>query len=236
MKIRFMGLISHVLDTNNKNVAVLIKEANHVARFVVPVKDTVGGDPDDLTNRCFDLDGKDISFSLAGGVDRTGFHAVASLSDIGGAGGVLHPDLIKRVTGNLFRGFVEIDGGFYSVADYFEEKASFNGGKSFDCLPRTVLFTSTDQTSNVTVSGLPSALVLKPSAVVTIKNLDLRVGAPPHFELHGTIFKPAKTLATISGSTSSTDKCKSGTPAVVPVCPKEVDQDMSVECANSRYP
>jgi hypothetical protein len=232
MIIRFMGLITHA-HIDGTDVAVLFTADHHHARFIVPEADIVGSDDTLLTNRCFGLTGRRVSFSAAGPVERSGLVGVPSLSLLGGSNATVHGNVATRTATDPFDSFVEIAGGSYGIEDYFEEKATFNG-TDFICMPQTVTFSTTDITSDVTVSGLSEVLVLKPTATVTITNLDVRIAAPPHFDTYGKFFDPP---ATIKVPTQvNAPSCSDGEPAFIPKCPRQPDQNMTVECADTQYP
>jgi hypothetical protein len=131
-----------------------------------------------------------------------------------------------------FESFVLLPEGKYGIEDYFETKATFNG-TDYLCIPRTVTLTTTGSATFV-VSGLPMALSLKPTATVTITNLENPPLPSSHFHLYGNLFDPP---ASITPPTEDPNRlCVEGTQPFIPTCPREEEQSVTVECSNSQFP
>jgi hypothetical protein len=238
MNIRFIGHMSQATDGAN-SFAVVFKVPKHVPRLIVVGKHIVGhtGDPDEIV--CFALAGRTITFTTTGGtataVDLSGLVPVPSLMVLGGINRVVHTNAKARKPGGNFNAFVNVPFGSYGIEDFFPKKATFNG-KDFFCMPRVITFDA-PSTATFIVSGLASALTVTKDAEVTITNLEISATSA-HFHLHGTLFDPPIPAATIkTPSQTGAPVCLDGTDEPdVPECPDAGEEDLSVECSNTRYP
>jgi len=233
MRIRFIGLITHFEDSAGDGFVVLPVEASHVARLIVNTRDIDGESETSIGRRCFSLAGR-ISFPRVEALDRRGLAGVAKLTAIGGGTATVDPDVFTKTTNARLKAFVDLPGGRYGIEDWFPNHATFNG-VHYHCMPRTVTL-DTRAIGPLSVSGLGSALTLKPHATVTITNLESNLLAPGQFGIYGNVFSPP--LATLQIPVEDVARpCAHGTAvANIPQCPQEPAQTAGVECSNSAYP
>jgi hypothetical protein len=239
---RFIGLMCHV-DRNgagaNEDVVVLVKEPKHTARLRVPRRHIFGQPDSQPGAQCEDVDQCKLSFDLpAGTTDRSGLLGVPKLTDHGGNNGaLLHSDVTGRiVTGNL-RAFVTLPEGRYGVEDRFQFLGTLPNGSN-ECVPRTVIYNMTVPagTTKVTVSGLKNGgtIELKPTATITITNLEMVPNGTPHFDEYKHLFQTPVTTTPLGLTTVA---CPTGrSDYSYPRCPDELFQAVGVECSNSSYP
>lgn len=240
---RFMGLICHVDRAeagNDEEIAVLIKEDEHLPKLRVRKGFVFGEHPDNPAIVCRDLAGANIRFSLGKGqANRSGLAgAIPGLKQQGGNGTALHPHVAARdTTGNL-RSFVVLPAGTYDVEDRFERLGTFVNGQP-QCVARTVTYDVQvpANVTKVTVTGFQDGeppLELKPEAVFSITNLEDQRNGDPHFRLYKHMFANEVTIEDIVRSAT---ECGEGTEEYFyETCPTETFKNVGVECTNSQYP
>lgn len=245
MRIRFLGLICHIdrAETGNDDVAVLMKAPTnpHFPRLRVPNRHIFGQPPGMGGTTCVEIAGLSLNFSLGAGVaNRAGLNGrIPKLTDFGGAGGALHPNIATKNaadTTDEIESFVTLPQGTYGVEDSFSMLGRLPEGDV--CIARTVTYDAVVPagTTKITITGIPSPIELKPTAIITITNLELRPSVPPvnHFSQYGQVFQPAKAITSILGAGVS---CPGGTiDFVYPICTNEGSLTVGVECTNSQYP
>lgn len=244
MRIRFMGLICHIdrARTGNHDIAVLVKAAAHLPRLRIPKRHIVGETETDT--RCFALNNHSIQFSLGAGVaNRAGLTGVPRLMDMGAtANSILHPRVpVKDATdiNDSLESFVTLPAGTYGIEDHFYYKGILPGGTV--CVPRTVIYNVTVPagTTQIDLLGLPGGMVpLRPTAVITITNLEPAPSNVPHFKEYGKIFLPAEAIVEPQ-RTNPPERCLLPTATedyAYPSCGKDDFKNIGVECTNSTYP
>jgi hypothetical protein len=250
VKIRFIGLISHVRTTKGDHLAVLIHEKDHIPLLRYIEGDVVGGDDKNTTPACEKLANTTVTTSLTGTIIvKRGLAGVPNLTEHGGTGKKLHAELEKNkvvkdrfTTVMVLRGDA-LRGASYYVEDWFQHHGSFGVGKEV-CLPQTVVLdipTTSDVTLTITPEGGGGAtdIKFKPVATVTITNAEELIGGGSHFNLFGKVFEDAAGGGTIfiQGPKPEGVKCGHGSDSVsAPKCPNGGGQTVGVECSNSQYP
>jgi hypothetical protein len=247
MRIRFIGLITHMLEKTdpNKGFVVLPAATDHYPRLMVYEGDLDGNPDDPLGKRiCYGLNGHTV-FDHVEPLNRRRLAGVTKLNDVGGAGHtILNEVYAKTPTANL-TAFVDLPGGEYGIEEWFEYRASFNNGVR-RCMPFSVLL-HTRATSTINVTGglldittnppTPVAsLKLKPFATVTITNVEPDTIPLPagDFLAYQKLFSAGATIHRPVVDTSQA--CDHGQNAhSIPRC-NNVQQTATVECSNSQYP
>jgi hypothetical protein len=239
MMIRFIGHMCHY-TTATSACAVMFAVPDHVVKVRIQEKYTNLNTRDPEWVHCWEASRSVVRFSSTGATatahDLTGLLPVPGLSVLGGAGGNVHADVVTPNPRGDFNAFVELPFGDYGIEDWYLHKATFNGGKSFICVPRTITF-SAPSTSDWHITGIANPPTLTHDAVVTITNLELKTTTAAHYQFHGRLFDPPISPANPVVPSTNPSVCGDGTrDGYVPQCGDDGQQDLSVECSNTRYP
>jgi hypothetical protein len=239
MIIRFIGHMCHYTTAKSAH-AVMFAVPDHIVKLRVQEKytDLSTGDPEWV--HCWKIEKSIVKFTSTGATstayDLTGLLPVPSLSLLGGAGGKVHADVLTPDPKGDFNAFVELPHGDYGIEDWYLHKATFNTGKSFVCVPRTITFNA-PSTNIWKITGIANPPILTEDAVITITNLELNATTVSHYHYHGRLFDPKITPANPMLPSTNPPRCGDGTKdGYVPLCENDGQQDLSVECSNSRYP
>jgi hypothetical protein len=238
MKIYFRGLMTHALlpprenptGTPSERVVVVYNAHGHTARLWVPRSDDAG------TYDCHLITGE-VSLSFPAAAAATPPSDVPHLEALM-PGGTINPEILDRDSSNDFKAFVALQGGAYSVADYFRWRGEFDDEVP-RCIPRTLLWerqsstaiTITDEGGlNQTVDG---------AATLFIANLPPQgqPDPPQHFD-HYRAFKTG--LPSIDRPVQLTEECNEQQieSVLLPECATGPEEPAvtTVECSNTQFP
>lgn len=239
MIIRFIGHMCHYTTSKSAH-AVMFAVPDHIVMLRVEEKYTEFNTGDPGYVYCREIKKSVVKFSSKGAsstaYDLTGLLPVPSLSLLGGASAKVHDDVMTPNPTGDFNVFVELPFGDYGIEDWFYNKPTFNTGKTFICVPRTITFNA-PSTDFWKVTGVPDITYLTEDAEITITNLELTATGAAHYHYHGRLFYPKIIPANPVLPSTNPPRCIEGKKdGYVPKCDNEGEQDLGVECSNTRYP
>jgi hypothetical protein len=246
MKIHFQGLIVHAAVPDpadpdvTRQVAVLMYDPHHASVITINASDFRDADssPPQGTGVgvvCFGLLGRVIT-SEGWGTATNKPTSIPEVRKLKSGGGDIDDDVHNRQnTKGKFAAFVELPDGSFSVKDYYVPGVIF-ANVNFGCLARTTTYEFNPRGDvKFTIEGTGLYAVVAPNAEIYITNTvpEGMVHMGSHYESYRALFDPP--APSIHSPVESNTPCPKGsTPPARSTC--TVQQDLAVDCSNTRFP
>ena len=198
--ILFTGLIAHVLCDSGQQRSVFIAAEQHVPRIVVASADVIDarGFPEQgssRTERIFVIgDEHVVLHGTAPGstlYDSAYRLSVPSLARLSG-GAALIGEIERGERHPSAAAYLDLGGGTFTVADYYDKRVSLGSGRAPFCMARTVAFRTQPAGSYVEFRSESGSFVrVRSGATIRVQNDPLVPGAGSHFHMYGSILAGA---------------------------------------------
>jgi hypothetical protein len=217
-------------------MVVFYNEPGHAVRLAVNDGDWIE-DETDLEPvgtgdgfKCFDISGHMQLLNLETGpvtANMAGVPHLAQISD----GDEPRQEIRRRLPHGDFVGYLDINGGLLTVADWFTNLVTFDGA-TLQCLPRTVLWSTNSTQSTVVLSTKDGKITFHQYAQITIRNMDRIKPTPSEYQFYKKFFR---NVSFLQQPTETKVPCTYGAPEVAPMRCGEPGT-LGVECSNNQFP